>query len=254
MDHALLRGVAATFDHAIVRDGGRPPQVELARQQHDAYRRLLEQHDYSVAVIPADDRYPDCVFIEDTAVVVGEVALVTRPGAESRQGEGEAVAPVLAEYFEVLEMTGPGTLDGGDVMILGGTIWVGRSARSNDEGIALLGEVASSQGLEMIVVPVDSVLHLKSAVLPVDQETVVVTPGAIDESLLEGLRVLPEHPEECGRFSALPLGDGVVLVTASAPRSAATVSALGIETVPIDVSEILAADGGLTCMSILYET
>lgn len=254
MGHALLREVAATFDHAIVRDGGRPPQVELARQQHDAYRRLLEQHDYSVTVIPADDRYPDCVFVEDTAVVVGGVALVTRPGAVSRRGEGEAVAPVLAEHFEVLEMKGPGTLDGGDVMILGGTIWVGRSARSNDEGIALLGEVASRQGLEMIVVPVDSVLHLKSAVLPVDHETVVVTPVTVDESLLTGLRVLHEHPDERGQFSALPLRDGVVLVTDSAPRTAASVSALGIDTVPIDVSEILAADGGLTCMSILYET
>lgn len=254
MDHALLRGLAATFDHAIVRDGGRAPDVDLARDQHDAYRRLLEHHGYSVAVIPADDRYPDCVFIEDTAVVVGEIALLTRPGAESRRGEGEAVAPVLAEYFELVEMTAPGTLDGGDVMSLGGTIWVGRSARSNDEGIALLGEVASRQGLEMTVVPVDSVLHLKSAVLPVDPETVVVMPGTIDESLLDGLRVLPEHPEERGRFSALPLRDGVVLVTASAPRSAASVSALGIETVAIDVSEILAADGGLTCMSILYES
>jgi dimethylargininase len=250
----LLRDIPDSFDRALIRDGKRPPDVHLARSQHGAYRAEIERAGYAVTVLPSDDEHPDCVFIEDTAVVIGRTALITRPGAPSRMGETGPVAEALRARFGLAEVNAPGTIDGGDVMVIGGTVWVGRSARTNDEGIASLADVVDDQGYELVVVPVESVLHLKSAVLPVGAETVVVTPGAVDESLLSGLQVVHEDAGERHMFSALPLRDGRVLVTEGAPRTASILEAIGIDVHPLDVSEILAADGGLTCMSILYST
>jgi dimethylargininase len=162
------------------------------------------------------------------------------------------VAEILSGLFPVVTINAPGTLDGGDVMILADKVFVGRSGRTNTDGIDQLTRVASGQGMPVVVVPVEGVLHLKSAVLPVDGETVVVTPGTVDTSLLSDLRIVDEAEAERHGFSALPLASGEVLVTDGAPDTSSRLAALGMSIVPIDVSEIMAADGGLTCMSILY--
>jgi dimethylargininase len=253
MPTALVREIPSTFHNAIVSGGGHSPEVELARDQHRRYIRALADAGYDVEVIPADDAHPDCVFIEDTAVIVGSTAVITRPGATERRGEVGPVAGRLDAMFPLAHVEEPGTLDGGDVMILGDKLFVGRSKRTNDEGIAQLADIAETQGFQTVAVPVQEVLHLKSAVLPVTIDTVVVTPGTVDEGLLAGLRIIHEAPDERRRFSALLLGNGGALVTASAPATAQMVSDLGVDVIPIDVSEIQAADGGLTCMSILIE-
>jgi dimethylargininase len=253
MSTALLRAVADTFDRAIVSEHGRPPDVARARTQHEAYAAALRRAGYEIEVLKADDNHPDCVFIEDTAVVLGSAIVAARPGAEERRAEVTPVVEHLKGRLPIIEIEPPGTLDGGDVMIMGDTVYVGRSERTNDEGVAQLGAVAEQQGSAVVAVPVDGVLHLKSGVLPVDKETVVVTPGTVDESLLTGLRIVYEVPHERHAFSALPLNNGDVLVTANAPDTAALVADLGLRVRPIDVSEIQAADGGLTCMSILIE-
>jgi dimethylargininase len=252
MATALLRSVPESFRHAITSDRGRAPDVELARIQHARYRGHLEAADYDIEVLDADEDHPDCLFIEDPAVVMGPVALITRPGAPSRRGEVAAVAAALSKWFRLAEVQPPGTLDGGDVMRLGDTVWVGLSDRTNAEGARQLAAVTAELGLRIVEVPVRGVLHLKSGVSPIDGETVVVTPGAFDEDLLHGLRVIEEVEAERYRFSALPLNSGVVMVTESAPRTSERLAALGHQVVPIDVSEIQAADGGLTCMSILF--
>lgn len=245
--------VADTFDRAIVSDGGRAPDVPRARRQHESYAAALRDAGYEIEIVAADNDHPDCVFIEDTAVVVGSVAVAARPGVEGRRGEVRPVIERLERKFPVVEIEAPGTLDGGDVMMMGNNVFVGRSKRTNDEGIAQLSRVAESQGLSVTTVPVEEVLHLKSGVLPVDDHTVVVTKGTVDESLLSGLRIVYEAPHERHAFSALPLGNGGVLVTANAPGTTALVADLGLSPVLIDVSEIQAADGGLTCMSILID-
>lgn len=249
---ALIRPVPDSFDHALVR-GNRPNlDVSRARAQHDRYRAQLETTGYRVEVVPPDELHPDCLFIEDTAVVVGDVAVVTLPGAAARRGETPPVAEALSRHFALEHIAAPGTLDGGDVMIMDQALYVGRSERTNDHGIDQLRQIAAAQGLDVVPVGVHSALHLKSAVLPVDGETVVVTPDAVDEGALSGLRIVYEAGSERNRFSALPLVDGRVLVTANAPATSELVAGLGIEVSPIDVSEIQAADGGLTCMSILF--
>ncbi len=175
-------------------------------------------------ILTADNDHPDCVFIEDTAVVIGSVAVATRPGEEARRGELQPVIERLERMVPVVEIEAPGTLDGGDVMVLEDNVFVGRSKRTNDEGIAQLRVIVESQGLSVIAVPVEGVLHLKSGVLPVDDHTVVVTKGTVDESLLAGLHIIHEAPHERHAFSALPLRSGEVLVTANAPDTTALVA------------------------------
>ncbi|HJS72229.1 MAG TPA: dimethylargininase [Acidimicrobiia bacterium] len=251
MPTAWIREVPDSFVSAIVPEGGRAPDVPMARRQHETYRRHLERAGHEVITLPADEGYPDCVFIEDAAVLLGSLAVAARPGAEPRRGEVEPVVAALGGRFELVRVEAPGTLDGGDVMALGDMVYVGRSKRTNDEGIAQMRKFAAGVGMTVQAVPVSGVLHLKSAVLPVTEDTVVVTPGTVDESLLAGLRIIAEAETERHRFSALPLGNGEVLVTADAAETASRLDDLGIALTPIDASEIQAADGGLTCMSIL---
>ena len=248
---ALLREIPETFSNALVRHGSPALDVGRARAQHQVYRSLIETAGYEATVLPADDNHPDCLFVEDTVVVIHNTAVMTRPGAPSRRGEVETIAESLAQYLAIERLTAPATLDGGDVFIMNGTVHVGRSERTNEAGISQLAEIASRHDLETTPINVSEVLHLKSAVHPINEWTVVVTPGTVDEALLSDLRVLHEAPGERHRFSALPL-PGTVVVDETAPRTNEMVAALGIEVAPIDVSEIRAADGGLTCMSILH--
>jgi dimethylargininase len=202
--------------------------------------------------VPTDDRYPDCVFIEDTAVIIGSTAVITRTAAPSRRGEAEPVARALDRYLPLARIKAPGALDGGDVLTTRSRIYVGLSERTNQEAIDQLEPIAADQGLEVVAVSVLDGLHLKSVVLPVDEEAVVVTPRAVEEAALDGLTVIYEHEMERHRFSALPLRDGRLLVTAGARNTISILEGLGHDVVPIDVSQIQLADGGLTCMSILF--
>ena len=252
MPTALLRSIPDSFTHAITGPRGRAPDVEEARIQHARYRDHLEASGYEIEVLDADESHPDCVFIEHTSVILGSIALITRPGAESRRGETPPVARFLSARFELVTMEAPGTLDGGDVMVIGDTVWIGLSTRTNQEGARQLAAVATGQGLRTMEVPVTGALHLKSAVSPVGDDAVVVTPGTVDQGLLAGLDLIAEAESERHRFSALPLHSGAVMVTEGTPETTALVAQLGREVVAIDVSEIQAADGGLTCMSILF--
>ena len=248
---ALIRAIPSTFANALVRHGRPRLDPAIARMQHDEYRARLSVAGYAIIEIPADEECPDCVFIEDAAVIIGSIAVITRPGAPSRRAETPPVARALQSHKTVVSIESPGTVDGGDVFTMNNTVYVGLSERTNQEGIAQLRPVAASQGLGLQVVKVMDTLHLKSAVLPVDSETVVVTPASVDEPALGDLRILYEDAAERHRFSGLPMFNGRLLATASSPRTNQMLAASGYLLDVIDVSELQAADGGLTCMSIL---
>lgn len=248
---ALVRGIPDTFDRALTSDSSTNLDVELARVQHHAYLTHLEASGLRLVAVPPDAGHPDCVFVEDTTVIIGGTAVLTRPGAPSRRGEVGPVAEMLNQWFEPHSIASRGTLDGGDVIVTSDRVLIGRSSRSNPEGVGQLAAIVSDLTLRAVEVKVLAGLHLKSGVLPIDEETAVVTPGAVDESALAGYRLLYEDESERFRFSALPLPDGRVLVTSSAPRTVAQLDSLGYEVVDIDISQIQAADGGLTCMSVL---
>ena len=248
---ALVRGVAASFSSAVTGSPPDPPlAADLAAAQHASYVTALSAGGYVAVEIEPDEAHPDCCFIEDAAVVVGEHALVTRPGHPSRRGEADEVAPVLGEYVRLHHAKTPATIDGGDVMTVGTRVFVGLSQRTNAAGAAAIAAIAEPQAMTVNVVPVGSVLHLKSGLSALDDSAVLWHRRACDRDELTGLRVIEIEEADPEAANVVRLADGRILVTAHHERTRAVVEALGFETVAVDVSELARADGGLTCMSI----
>ncbi len=221
--------------------------VERARRQHGAYVEALRAAGLEVIALPPLHDAPDSVFVEDPAVLLEGRALLTRPGAPSRRGEGATIGPALS-VGDLEVMAAPATLDGGDVLRLGIRLFVGRTERTNDAGIARLSEFAARSGFETIPVSVRAGLHLKSAVTPVGEAVI----GLFDRVDGEPFRArgveLIDAPELHGA-NVLDLGASV-LVSAAAPRTAERLRGRGCEVVVLDVGELHKGDGALTCLSI----
>jgi dimethylargininase len=248
---ALLRGVPDSFRDCVTRRPADPLlDAARARRQHEAYRARLEEGGFATRLLPADEAYPDCAFIEDTAVLLGEAALATRPGHPSRRGEVAAVAAALGEVLAVEALAEPATLDGGDVLRVGRRLFVGESERSNPAGRAALARFAAARGFQVVGVPLAGVLHLKSAVTALDEGTVLVFPGAVAGRAFTGLRMVPVAGGDPEAANVVRLPDGRLLVAAHLPQSAAAVRAAGFTPLACEVSEFARADGGLTCLSL----
>jgi dimethylargininase len=226
--------------------------VERARAQHEAYVARCRALSLDVEVVPTDDACADACFIEDTAVITGRHVLLTRPGAPSRRPEVPPVGRALAERLTVHTMDEPATLDGGDVLRVGDTLYVGMSARTNEAGVAALSEIAGLDGLLVLPLAVPAGLHLKSGCTLADATTLLYTPQLLDKSALAvfasaGLLCL-EAPEPLGA-NVLALGPHV-LASAAAPRTAALLRARGLDVMTLDVDELHKGDGALTCLSL----
>jgi dimethylargininase len=248
---ALVREVPDSFPECVTDEMVSPPlDTALARTQHDGYRAALAGAGFSVLVVPGDELHPDSPFIEDTAVILGDRALATRPGHSSRRGEVAPVARALKELMPVVEMKEPALLDGGDVLSVGRTVFVGRSARTNDAGIAALIRFAGALRRRVIPVDVRRRLHLKSSVTALDGHTVMLDPSAVDAAAFTGLTVIPVagRPEQEANVIRLP--DGRILVPELSPSTADVVATAGFDPVPCNTSEFARADGGLTCLSL----
>lgn len=228
-----------------------PIDVERAVAQHRAYQRLLATLGCKVLTLEAEADYPDAVFVEDVAVVVDEVAVMTRPGAESRRGEGIAVAELLARHRPLRHIEAPGTLDGGDVMRIGRTVYVGQSGRSNAAGIEQLRAALAEFGYDVRAVPIRECLHLKSAVTQVADDTVLVQPRWVDPLNFAPLRVIEVDPTEEHAANTLRIGH-TVLMPDSFPHTRQRLADAGIDTLTLDVSELQKAEGALTCCSVIF--
>jgi dimethylargininase len=227
-----------------------PVNSELADTQWEKYVAALEAEGFTTVEVAAADGFADSVFVEDAVVVVGNTAVITSPGAASRRGEIEGVTAAISGLeigLDVETITLPGTLDGGDVLKVGSTIYVGRSARTNAEGIRQFRAIAAARGCEVVAVPVTRVLHLKSAVTALPDGTVI------------GYAPLVEHPELFTRFLSVPeetgasvvvLSPDAVLMSASAPLTAALIEDLGYRVVTVDISEFEKLEGCVTCLSV----
>jgi dimethylargininase len=213
--------------------------------QHAAYRALLASLGCELVDVAGDAAHPDCVFIEDTAVVLDDLAVITRPGAESRRGEVDAVASVLTRYRPIVRIEAPGTIDGGDVLVLGERIFVGRTSRTNDEGIAQLRVLT---GREVIPIEVRGALHLKTAVTRVAPDALLVNRAWIDAAPFAGWRMIDVDPSEPFAANALLAGQTIVY-PAAFPRTRARLAGLDVRTV--DADELAKAEGGVTCCSLL---
>jgi len=220
---------------------------DLADEQWESYVAALESEGFEIVDVDPSEQHPDSVFVEDTLVIFGQVAVVTSPGAESRRGETDAAASAARELgLTVRTIDLPGTLDGGDVLKVGATVYVGRGGRTNAEGIRQLRAIVSPLGYTVIAVPVKKVLHLKSAVTALPDGTVVGYAKHVD------------NPAAFERFIALPepgaavvvLADDAVLMASSVPKSVALIEDLGYRVVTVDVSEFEKLEGCVTCLSV----
>ena len=248
---AYVRGVPAAFPQCVTARTPDPPlSRELAAAQHAQYVAALEDGGYEVIAVPVDDDQPDSSFIEDTAVVVGTRALVTRPGHPSRRDEVETVAAVLTGRFPLHRVREPAMIDGGDVLKMGSSIFVGRSGRTNEEGIRAIAAVAEPQGISVTPVPVARVLHLKSGLSALDDETLLWHRDACDRDVFDGFDVLEVPGDDPEAANVVRLADGGILVAEHHPETAALVAGKGFAVATTDVSEFARADGGLTCLSI----
>ncbi|TMQ89846.1 N(G),N(G)-dimethylarginine dimethylaminohydrolase [Actinomadura soli] len=244
---ALVRAPGPRLADAIVTQAARRPvDVALAVRQHEAYVAALRSAGWRVgAVAPADDQ-PDAVFVEDALVVCGDVAIIGRSGDERRRGEAPGAEQAARELgLRVERIEEPGTLDGGDVLQAGDTVYVGRGARTNEEGICQFARLVG--GRRVVPVATRGCLHLKSAMTALPDGGLVGLPDLVDTSVLPGLRVVREP----AGAHLVVLGPGHVLMAASAPCTAARFAADGLRVTSVDISEFEALDGCVTCLSVL---
>ncbi len=250
-ERVLVREIPDSFPRALsMHAPSSAIDVALARQQHAAYRHVFTAAGVQEIVVRADEECPDCVFVEDTAVIVDGIALITRPGAPSRQPESGPIAAALAPYLDLVHMQAPATLDGGDVMCAGSRIYVGRSARTNGEGIATLAHTFGRDRVVAIDLP-PGVLHLKCVVSPLDDGAILLADDSLAHELFAGLEIVRVPREETYAANAVALL-ACVIVAEEYPRTIAAIDAAGHSVWPVPTSEVRKADGSLTCQSLRW--
>ncbi|HEY7514759.1 MAG TPA: dimethylargininase [Vicinamibacteria bacterium] len=252
MDLALLRDVSPSIARCELTYLERQP-IDYARavEEHARYGQVLSDLGLSVVSLGGDARYPDCCFVEDTAVVLDEIAVVTRPGAESRRGETSVVAEALAAWRPVVAVEPPGTIDGGDVLAIARRIFVGRSRRTNEAGIEALRTIVAPHGYAVVPVAVTGCLHLKSAVTALDEGSLIANGDWIDLRPFGGFEVVPVPGEEPWAANVLAVR-GRVLASAAAPLTRALLEKRGLAVIPLPLTEFEKAEAGATCKSLLF--
>lgn len=250
---ALVRGIPNSFTLALAAVVPDPPiDVSLARDQHLAYRQALIDLGVEVTMVDAREELPDCCFVEDTAVVAAGLALITRPGAPSRRAEPEAIEAAFGKDVEIVRMRAPATLDGGDVLRLGTTFYVGRSARTNLEGLAQLEEAFVPLGFKVLSVELPpNVLHLKSVCSPLGDGRVLLAEGTVPPNILGGADVVLVPAADAPAANCVSLGRHVI-VAAEFPRVCEQLHKERFIVHPVPTTEVRKADGALTCQSIIY--
>lgn len=224
--------------------------MDKAVIQHERYVALLSELGVDVVEISAESGYPDGVFVEDAAVVLDEVAVITRMGCESRRGESKTVADALAHYRKLLFMDETGTLDGGDVMRVGKVLYVGHSGRSNDDGIDQFASLTSLYGYAVRPVVVSSCLHFKTGCTYLGDNTILLNPRWVPPYEFSDLDIIETDHAEPFAANSLTIGD-TVLYPSCFPKTEAKLVSRGLNVRTLDISELQKAEAGLTCMSLI---
>lgn len=230
-----------------------PINPDLALQQHTAYVTCLRDLGVEIITLPPEANLPDATFVEDTAILLDEVAVITRPGAASRQPEIPSIAEALRSYRTILTITAPGTLDGGDVMEIDHDLYVGLGGRSNAEGINQLRDHLAPHGYRVHAVNVTGCLHLKSAVTYLGDDTILVNPEWLDLAPLAQYQSLTIAPDEPFAANTLRIGD-TTLHPAGFPHTTEILAAHGLTLRTLIISEMQKAEGALTCLSLPFHT
>lgn len=224
--------------------------IDRARQQHDNYCTTLRRNGAEVRRLELNSDLGDGCFIEDNAIVVDEVAILTTMGAVHRRDEPDAIAPVLAEYRRVERVASDARIEGGDVLTVDRDIFIGRSVRTDDRGIAEAKRILEPFGYRVIGVDVADGLHLKTAVTALDSSTLLANRAWLDMTPFQRFKVIDVHPDEPAAANVFRIGDAIVMHEGS-PRTIARVRDRFTNVQTVDISEFAKADGGLTCLSLI---
>jgi dimethylargininase len=251
---AITRRVSPSLEACELSFLEREP-IDLARaaEEHRQYEACLESLGARVITLPEDPGFPDSVFVEDPVIVLEEVAVVTRMGAASRAGEADAIVAALAPFRSTVHLRAPATLEGGDVMLVEKTLYVGLSQRTNRVGVAQLAALLGEFGYKVVLVEVRGCLHFKSACCYLGDGAVLTNREWIDAAPLAGLRILDVPSGEEWAANVLRVRDSILLPSRF-PRTREMLEAAGYRIVTVDNTELAKAESGLTCLSLLFET
>jgi len=253
MPIAITREISPRFNECEITHIDRTPiDLDIARTQHHNYINVLKTLGCNVVELPPEADLPDSVFVEDTAFILPEVAVITRPGADSRKPETESIIHTLTPYMKLIHVREPATVDGGDVLILGKTIYVGLSSRSNGEAIDQLNELLGAYGYAATGIQMHDCLHLKSAVTRLDERTLLINKNWVDTHHLQNFDCIEVDPAEPFAANCLPIGESIIFPTAF-PGTRAALEERGYKVITIDVSELAKAEGAVTCCSLIIE-
>lgn len=249
--YALMRKPGPDFSKGLTTSLLGTPSYTRIKRQHAAYVATLEKLGLEVMLLDQQPGYPDAYFVEDTAVVTPEVAVITIPGAVSRQGEQTRIEPVLSRFREIRKIQTPGTVDGGDVLMAGDRFFIGISDRTNTEGAHQLGTILESCGYQWDTISVGEGLHLKSSVNFVGKNTLILTPPFQTLDLFDGFDKIVLDEAETYAANTLWLNDSLIM-PAGFPTAKEKLSSVGLPIIELDVSEVAKMDGGLTCLSLRF--
>jgi len=223
-----------------------------ARAQHHQYEEALRSLGVKVVSLAADPDLPDSVFVEDAALVLDECAILTRPGAASRRPETASITTALAPYRNIIGIEPPATVDGGDILTVGKTIYVGTTSRSDEVATAQIREILAPFGYEVLAVKVTGCLHLKSAATRVRENTLLINPAWVAKAQFPGLEFIEIDPAEPYAANAV-LVDDTIIYPSSFPRTQALLRQAGVEMVTVDADELAKAEGAVTCCSLVFD-
>jgi len=249
---AVTRPVSASINECELTHLDREPiDLERARQQHAAYERALEDAGCAIVRLEEAADLPDSVFVEDTAIVFDEVAIVTRPGAETRRPETHPVAELLRGYRAVRRIETPATLDGGDVLVAGRMVFIGQSRRTNDDAAAQIRSTLEPLAYEIHMVPVTGCLHLKSAATAIGENRLLINPAWVGPDAFPGFDLIETHPLEPSAANVLRV-DRQLICADRFPRTRERLEREGFVVQSVDLSELAKAEGAVTCCSLVF--
>ena len=251
MTIAITREISPRFAECEITHIERTPiNLDIARAQHQAYVQVLRNLGCEIIELPAEPDLPDSVFVEDTAVILPEAAVITRPGADSRKPETESIVRAVTPLIKLFRVHEPATVDGGDVLVLGKKIYVGLSTRSNHEAVDQLNEMLREYGYSVTGIELQDCLHLKSAVTCVDDKTLLINKNWVDQSCFGKLEFIEVDPSEPHAANCLPINGSIIFPTAF-PGTRTELEGRGYKVISVNVSELAKAEGAVTCCSLI---
>lgn len=254
MKTALLNKPSPAIEHCELTFMDREPiQLSEALKQHALYAEALKSAGLHVLTLDVNPESPDAVFVEDVAIILNEIAIITSMGTPSRRPEVDSMAEILSDYRNTVQRIHlPATIEGGDVLQVGKKLFVGLSTRSNKAGISKLTEIVSQFGYQVVPVEVRGCLHLKTGVTALDDETCILNPAWIDTSPFKEFRLIEVEQNEPFAANVLRIDDNLIL-NGAYPLTAEKIQNAGFSFDLVDISEFGKAEAGLTCMSLIFE-